>query len=167
MPFAHTNHTENIPHHPYRTFQNKKKKRGGGAQVHSSLLFKLKERVSHVVNKKRRKRKENWGGGGVAAILFLDAQQRCISPDPMPAWLSLEEFLTSALPLMVAIATWVPIWMGWGGGVAGCCRMESRKLICTCDESESGFNCWRVKLKWIESCSKHGEYQGKGGQKMD
>lgn len=43
--------------------------------------------------------------------------------------------------------------------------MESRKLICTCDESESGFNCWRVKLKWNESCSKHEEYQGKGGQK--
>lgn len=55
--------------------------------------------------------------------------------------------------------------VGWGGGVVGCCRMESRKLICTCGESESGFNCWRVKLKWIESCSKHEKYQGKGGQK--
>lgn len=166
MPFPHTNHTENIPHHPYHTFQNKKREVGGEDHRCTPRFYLSSKRESHMwLIKKEEKEKKTEVGGGVAAILFLDAQQRCISPDPMPAWLSLEEFLTSALPLMVAIATWVPIWMGWGGGVVGCCRMESRKLICTCDESESGFNCWRVKLKWNESCSKHEEYQGKGGQK--
>lgn len=39
-----------------------------------------------LIKKEEKEKKTEVGRrGGVAAILFLDAQQRCISPDPMPA----------------------------------------------------------------------------------
>lgn len=75
MPFAHTNHTENIPHHPYHTFQNKKREVGGGGGEHrcTPRFYLSSKRESHMwlIKKEEKEKKTEVGRGGGSGRHFV------------------------------------------------------------------------------------------------